>query len=100
MNDYKFYVDEDFAGERVDKYLSLLLNDHSRSFIQKLIKSEKVTVNDKTVKSNYTLSEDEIVRIEIPDPITTNIEPQDIPLDILYDIYLEQYLISIGKKSA
>ena len=48
-----FLVDDEFSDERIDKYLSELLSNQSRTYIQKLIKDGNILVNEKTVKANY-----------------------------------------------
>lgn len=76
---------EGFVGERIDRFLSCKLEELSRSYIQKLIKEEKVTVGGKIVKANYKLSEEDEITIEIPDACEPDILPENIPLDILYE---------------
>mgnify|MGYP000105047640 CR=1 FL=1 len=76
---------EGFVGERIDRFLSCKLEELSRSYIQKLIKEEKVTVSGKIVKANYKLSEEDEITIEIPDACEPDILPENIPLDILYE---------------
>lgn len=103
MNDFifeynePFYVDVDEKnnGERVDKYLADMLSSFSRSQLQKLIKDEKVQVASpkkgagmtayKPVKANYKLTEGETISLIIPEPEELRIEPENIPLDILYE---------------
>lgn len=72
-------------GVRIDKCLSERYPDLSRSFLQKLLKSEQVRVDGKTVRSSYRLSLGERVSLEIPEAETPEIEAEDIPLDILYE---------------
>ena len=72
-------------GERIDRYLSGCLEDLSRSYIQKLLKDEKILVNGKSVKANYKLSEGDEISVCIPEPEKLDILPEDIPLDILYE---------------
>ncbi|MFA9377188.1 MAG: RluA family pseudouridine synthase [Lachnotalea sp.] len=81
----KFVVEESDAGERIDKYLSELLEDQTRSYIQKLIKDDAVIVNDKIVKANHRINVGDCVEITIPDAIVLDIVPQNIPLDIIYE---------------
>ena len=50
-----YYVDEESADVRVDKYLSDLLPDLSRTFIQKLLKSGHILVNNNPCKSKYLI---------------------------------------------
>lgn len=81
----EFRIEEALAGERIDKFLSDSLPDVSRSYIQKLIKDGQVTVNQKTVKSNYKLNAGDILSMEEPELQEPDIEAEDIPLDILYE---------------
>ena len=86
MNRYDFLIDETTEGERLDKGLSLITDDSiSRSFIQKLIKDKRVYVNQTPQKASYTLKNGDEVVFETDDPLECNVEPQDIPLDILYE---------------
>ena len=73
------------AGIRIDKYLSEELPDISRSYIQKLIKEEQITVNGKIVKVNYKVNAGDILRFEEPELKEPDILAEDIPLDILYE---------------
>lgn len=76
---------ESQAGIRIDKFLSEELPDISRSYIQKLIKEEQITVNGKIVKANYKLSPDDLVVVNQPELKEPDILAEDIPLDILYE---------------
>ncbi|MDD2971981.1 MAG: RluA family pseudouridine synthase [Lachnospiraceae bacterium] len=78
-------VTEEYENERIDKYITVLLDDLSRSYIQKIIKDEKVEVNHKKVKANYKVKTDDVVSFEIPDAIEPEITAQDIPLEVLYE---------------
>lgn len=82
---YDFYVEEACRDVRLDKFLSQYLEGYSRSFLQKLIKEDKVTVNNGACKSSYRLTPGEHLQIHIPEPEQISIEPEDIPLDILYE---------------
>ena len=73
------------AGTRIDKYLSEELPDISRSYIQKLIKEEQITVNGKVVKANYKVNAGDILRFDEPELKEPDILAEDIPLDILYE---------------
>lgn len=85
MKKEEFEVDYEYEGERLDKYLALLYPDASRSFFQKLIKDGQVLVNEQIQKSNYRVSAEDFISVQIPDPAMTSIVPEDIPLDILYE---------------
>lgn len=72
-------------GERLDKFLSIIYPDQSRSFFQKLIKENKILVNDKPEKANYRIKSDDLINITIPDAVETQIMPENIPIDIIYE---------------
>jgi len=72
-------------GQRLDLFLAGKELNLSRSRIQKLIEEGKITVDDKKVKSHYKIKGDEKILIEIPPPERLSLEPQDIPLDIIYE---------------
>ena len=72
-------------GKRLDLFLAGKGLNLSRSRIQKLIEEGKIIVNDKKVKSHYKIKSDEKILVEIPPPEKLSLEPQDIPLDILYE---------------
>lgn len=85
MEDSLFIIDTTEQGERVDKFLSNRLASHSRSYIQKLIETGAVTLNQRPVKANYKLRAEDEILIAIPEPVIPNIEAENIPLDILYE---------------
>lgn len=85
MKTESFEVMEAQEGERLDKFLSIIYPDTSRSFFQKLIKDNGVLVNEKAEKASYRMNFEDIVTIHFPDAVETTIEPEDIPLDILYE---------------
>ncbi|MGI6175929.1 MAG: RluA family pseudouridine synthase [Christensenellales bacterium] len=70
-------------GERLDVYLAGA-TQRTRSNIQGLIHSGHVTVNQKIRKANYKLCAGDRVLLHIPKPVSVDIEPQDIALDIVY----------------
>ncbi len=76
---------EEKNPERIDKLLSSMLPDFSRSYIQKLIKDGNILVNQKEVKPNYKLNLQDSVAVSIPEPEMPDISPEEIPLDILYE---------------
>lgn len=80
-----FTVEEEYGGERLDKYLSIALPLQSRSFYQRLIKEEHVWVNDVFEKANYRIESGDVITLDIPDPVQVQIHPENIPLDILYE---------------
>ena len=85
LKEFQFIVSEESEGERIDKYLNELMDSVSRSYIQKLMADGNITVNTGNVKANYKVKPDDDIRICLPPAITPDIEPENIPLDILYE---------------
>lgn len=85
METFRFQITEEMEDERIDKCVSLLIDSLSRSFIQKMIKEERVLVNEKPVKGSYRVKTDDEVAFELPESVEPDIEPENIPLDILYE---------------
>lgn len=85
MDIFKFLINDEWEGLRIDKYLSSNLDFLSRSYIQKMIQEQNVSVNGKIVKANYCLKEDDEIEFQLPPNVEPDIEPEDIPLDVLYE---------------
>ncbi|MEG0107405.1 MAG: RluA family pseudouridine synthase [Lachnospiraceae bacterium] len=70
---------------RIDRFLAKKLPDYTRSYLQKLIKEEQVTVNMQIIKTSYKLMKGDTVVVTIPELTVPDILPEDICLDILYE---------------
>ena len=79
----EFTVDD--AGERLDKLIVAQVDGLSRSQVQALIKSGGVMVDGEIVKPGVKLRGGEMVRVTLPEPETTEIVPEAIPLNIIYE---------------
>ena len=75
----------DKAEERLDVFLTRMQPEFSRSHVQKLIASSNATVNQVVRKGNYKLKAGDVVELSVPEPENTEILPEDIPLDVLYE---------------
>lgn len=78
-------VTPDFDGKRIDQCLAASFSDCSRSFLQKLLKDGKVSINGKTQKASSKVAAGDAVLVLLPKPEELNVEPENIPLDILYE---------------
>lgn len=79
-------VPEEEAGERLDRFIAASsLLEFSRSYIQKLIKNSRVTVDGGAARANLRLKIDQNVVIDLPKPEKLELVPQDIPLNIVYE---------------
>jgi len=82
--------------QRIDKYLKNRFKDFSRTMIQRLIQEEAVTVNERPTKASYQLKGRDRVDVLLPPPPTDQIEPEPIPLDVLYE---DEYMLAVNKQA-
>lgn len=78
-------VDEINKGKRLDSYISDNMDKISRSFAQKLIENQKVTINGKTVKASYKVCIGDNVEVDVPEAQDTKLKAQDIPVEVVYE---------------
>jgi len=79
-------ITENDADERIDSFLNDYSEDLSRSYIQRLIKDGNVTVNQiAIIKPSYKVHDGDQIIFSIPESIEPDIEPEDLPLDIIYE---------------
>lgn len=91
----KLVIADGQKKQRIDSYLANCLENITRSRIQKLIKNNLVTVNGNVIKSNYLIEPKDEIEITIPVlPRPDKIEPEDIPLNIVFE---DEYLIVVNK---
>lgn len=89
-------VDENDENKRLDSYLAEITPDFSRSKIQNLIKSGNVLINTSVKKPSYSLKEGDKIEFELPKDEELKIEPQNIPLEIIYE---DENMIVVNKPS-
>jgi 23S rRNA pseudouridine1911/1915/1917 synthase len=85
MNDSNQSLSVDAGGQRLDVYLAGAVPEVSRSHWKGLIQDAWVTVNGSTCKPNHTLKAGDKVCWSIPGEAATEPQPEDIPLDILFE---------------
>jgi len=92
---YSFIIDEEHAGQRMDGVLSLLMEDASRSYIQKLIAMGNVAIDGAVTSSKKEkLKAGQTVELMLPPAVPCEAVPEDIPLDIVYE---DEDLIVVNK---
>jgi len=92
---YRFDVPKGQAFLRIDKYLMLMVPNATRNKIQNAANNGDIYVNDVPVKSNYKVKPLDIIRILLAHPPFENrVDPEDIPLDIVYE---DEALLLINK---
>ncbi|MFN3455111.1 MAG: RluA family pseudouridine synthase [Pseudobdellovibrio sp.] len=89
QNNFTFQIDDQSIGQRLDKFLadnsSLKSFIPTRSFAQNMIDKGFITVNQKAVKTSYTLKLNDVVEIHLPEKSPTTLIPYDFPLDIVHE---------------
>lgn len=78
-------VGKNNEGERLDRFLSTVVPDSSRSDIQGRIKDGIVTVNGEQVKPNYKVKADDEIVVEERELVEADIEAENLNLDIIYE---------------
>ena len=100
MKEFSLRVEESDSKMRLDLYLikNALKKKLgiSRTSIQKLILDSKVTLNDKPIKSHHRVKPGELFKIKIEEPKPYNAEPEQMPLDIVYQ---DSDLAAVNKPS-
>ena len=74
----------DDVGKRIDAFVADRIG-LTRSAVARLIESQDITVCDKEVAKNYKLKAGDVIQIEFPEPVSDKAEPENIPLDVLYE---------------
>ena len=81
-------------GWRLDHYLNRLFPNYSRAQLQKAIESGTVRLNGMAAKASRRLRVNDRIDVELPDADETHFQPEDIPLDILYE---DEFLVVVNK---
>lgn len=79
---------------RLDKYLTSRITFMSRNQLQKLIAGGGVIVNDRPAKPSTNLRRGDVVEVMVPEPPPQGIQPENIPLEVLFE---DEHLIVINK---
>ncbi|MFS0574328.1 RluA family pseudouridine synthase [Sporosarcina sp. 179-K 3D1 HS] len=85
MGKIEIEITAEQKGARIDKALSDLQPEWSRTQIQQWLKNGLVLVGDKPVKPNYKVSPGEIVMVDEPEPEVLDVIAEDLNLDIVYE---------------
>ena len=83
---FRIVVDQGQEPERIDVYLTNHISNISRNRVQNAAKAGNILVNDKVVKSNYKVKPNDVISIVFTyPPRDTDIKPEPIPLNIVYE---------------
>ena len=78
-------VSEEEEGQRLDLFLGPYCPDLSRSRIQSLIEEGSIRVDTRGARPSYRVRAGDRIWIEIPDPRPLSVDPEEIPLDVLFE---------------
>lgn len=93
----RIVVDKGQALERIDTFLTNHIQNISRNRVQNAAKAGNILVNEKAVKQNYKVKPNDVISIVFSyPPRETDIKPQQIPLDIVYE---DDEVIVINKQA-
>lgn len=86
MNEQIFAVLPEQEGKRIDAFVCEQLDGITRSMVQNWIEQGHITLaSGKAVKKNYKVSTGDEVIVQVPEPQSVEIEPENIPIDIVYE---------------
>lgn len=92
---FRFNITTGQGKKRIDTFLVSKIENATRSRIQKLIEAGLVSVNNKNVKASYLVQPNDVIDVTVPvSPHPTEAEPENIPLDVIYE---DDYLLIINK---
>lgn len=94
--EFKFEIESEYNKTRVDKIITLFVDELSRSHAQLLIDENNVLVNGQPTKANYKLKTGDCLEVIIPDPIPLDVIPEAMDLDIYYE---DEDVIVVNKPS-
>ncbi|HUJ30936.1 MAG TPA: RluA family pseudouridine synthase [Candidatus Acidoferrum sp.] len=82
---FEFTVPEEHAGQRLDRFLTAQLPEMTRSRVQVLMDEGRVRVDGAALKPSHRVAAGEVIVVEIPPAPPAGVEPEEIPLDVLYE---------------
>lgn len=99
MTEHVLFVPSDITPERIDKYLSIELNNvaeqiFSRSAISVLLEQGNVILNGTIAGKSIKVKGGDVIVVNLPDPKPLEAIPQEIPLEIVYE---DQHLLVVNK---
>lgn len=86
----------DESDIRLDVYLAKTIDNCTRAYIKTLIDDDRITVNGKVVKAGFKLRKEDEIEVDFPEITTISTEPEDIPLNIVYE---DSDLLVINKQA-
>ncbi len=92
--DLEFIVPDGVVKERLDKFIAAQLTSVTRAKLKRLVDEDRITVDGRSVKAGYLIRPGEKIHVVFPARQETTLEPEDIPLDIVFE---DEYLLVVNK---
>jgi len=86
--------DPNCSKTRLDSFLADSYSNHTRSYLAALCDEGLVYVNNKTQMKSYKVKSGDVIKFSVTDKQVTSVEPEDIPLDILFE---DDDIIAVNK---
>lgn len=90
----QFHLLGDLKEARLDKYLTTRVRFLSRNQLQQIIEMGGASVNGRIAKSSTKLKKDDVLRLAIPPPPSSEVVPEEIPIEVLFE---DDFLIVLNK---
>ena len=94
VEEFEFIVRDSDSGKRLDTFVTQQNLSLSRSRVKSLINAELILANDTCAKAGFRIREGDLVKVSIPEPTSSDLCPENIPLDIIYE---DNFIILINK---
>jgi len=91
----RFEISRPDLKTRLDRYLTSRITFLSRNQLQRLIESGAATVNEQAAKASTKIKAGDVIALVIPPPPSTEIQPEEIPIDVLFE---DEHLIVLNKR--
>jgi 23S rRNA pseudouridine1911/1915/1917 synthase len=96
-NSLEIFVEQADEGQRIDAFLTTRIPDLSRSRVQAIIRKRLVSIDGEYAKPSTRINAGQRIQIELPEPEPSTSQPENIPLDILFE---DEWMIAINKPPA
>jgi 23S rRNA pseudouridine1911/1915/1917 synthase len=87
-------IGPDWAGDRLDRVLADAFTDLSRARLQALIADGRLSLDGETIRDGKHKARPGLYQLSVPAPVSATPEPQDLPLEVLYE---DEHLIVVNK---
>ncbi|MHB8961769.1 MAG: RluA family pseudouridine synthase [Saccharofermentanales bacterium] len=84
----------DIGDIRIDTYISQQLSQVSRAYVSQLIKEDKIICNGRPCKPSLKVQPGDVIEVDLPEPVSSQVEPQNIRLDIIFE---DEWIAVINK---